>query len=78
MALRFACGLFRLWLILSVLWIGGVGYVTWQEFPEDWGANDPIVEEAPSKPRSINLIQRNGWHLRPLRNAAQPFGTPAF
>jgi hypothetical protein len=52
MALRFACGLFRLWLILSVLWIGGVGYVTWQEFPEDWGANDPIVEEAPSKPRS--------------------------
>jgi hypothetical protein len=25
--------LFRLWLILSALWIGGVGYVTWQTFP---------------------------------------------
>jgi hypothetical protein len=29
MALRIARGLFRLWLILSVLWIGGVGVVTW-------------------------------------------------
>ena len=29
MALRVARGLFRLWLILSVLWIGGVGVVTW-------------------------------------------------
>jgi hypothetical protein len=25
MALRVARGLFRLWLVLSVLWIGGVG-----------------------------------------------------
>jgi hypothetical protein len=33
MTLRIARGLFRLWLILSVLWIGGVGYVTWQHFP---------------------------------------------
>ena len=33
MALRVARGLFRLWLILSVLWIGGVGYVTWQTVP---------------------------------------------
>jgi len=29
MALRVARGLFRLWLVLSVLWIGGVGVVTW-------------------------------------------------
>jgi hypothetical protein len=36
MALRVARGLFRLWLILSVLWIGGVGYVTWQTFPEEY------------------------------------------
>ena len=35
MALRVARGLFRLWLILSVLWIGGVGVVTWQHFPVD-------------------------------------------
>jgi hypothetical protein len=32
MALRIARGLFRLWLILSVLWIGGVGFVTWGTF----------------------------------------------
>jgi hypothetical protein len=31
MALRIARGLFRLWLILSVLWIGGVGATT------NWG-----------------------------------------
>ena len=33
MALRIARGLFRLWLVLSVLWIGGVGVVTWRTFP---------------------------------------------
>jgi hypothetical protein len=37
MALRVARGLFRLWLVLSVLWIGGVGAVTWWTFPvDDW------------------------------------------
>ena len=37
MALRVARGLFRLWLVLSVLWIGAVGIVTWQTFPpDDW------------------------------------------
>jgi cell division septal protein FtsQ len=30
---RVARGLFRLWLVLSVLWIGGVGVVAWQSFP---------------------------------------------
>src|SRR6266566_1180069 len=35
MALRVARGLFRLWLVLSLLWIGGVGIVTWQTFPEN-------------------------------------------
>jgi len=33
MALRVARGLFRLWLVLSALWIGGVGVVTWREYP---------------------------------------------
>ena len=33
MALRVARGLFRLWLVLSVLWIVGVGVVTWRTFP---------------------------------------------
>jgi hypothetical protein len=35
MALRVARGLFRLWLVLSVLWIGGVAVVTWRSLPED-------------------------------------------
>jgi hypothetical protein len=34
-ALRVARGLLRLWLVLSVLWIGGVGVVTWRAFPEN-------------------------------------------
>jgi hypothetical protein len=33
MALRLARGLFRLWLVLTVLWIGGVGVATWRSFP---------------------------------------------
>jgi hypothetical protein len=48
MALRVARGLFRLWLVLSVLWIGGVAVETWWTFPvNDWvpapsaGGNDP-------------------------------------
>ena len=37
MALRVARGLFRLWLVLSVLWIGAVGILAWWTFPVlDW------------------------------------------
>jgi hypothetical protein len=36
MALRIARGLFRLWLVLSVLWIGGVGIAKWRAFSVDW------------------------------------------
>lgn len=32
--MRIARGLFRLWLVLSVLWIGAVGTVTWSHFSE--------------------------------------------
>jgi hypothetical protein len=35
MALRVARGLFRLWLVLSVLWIGGVATMTWWTWPVD-------------------------------------------
>jgi hypothetical protein len=34
MALRIARGLFRMWLVLSALWIGGVGVVSWWTFPQ--------------------------------------------
>jgi hypothetical protein len=62
MALRVARGLFRLWLVLSVLWIGGVGVVTWKNFPEEYvppaerqERNPPpagYVIDPPSSPRS--------------------------
>jgi hypothetical protein len=53
MALRFARGLFRLWLVLSVLWIGGVGVVTWRTFPviPEWGVL-PSICEIPANERS--------------------------
>jgi hypothetical protein len=33
MALRVARGLFRLWLVLSMVWVAGVGVHTWRTFP---------------------------------------------
>jgi hypothetical protein len=48
MALRVARGLFRLWLVLSVLWFGGVDYVTWRDFPEGL----PSICELPANERS--------------------------
>jgi len=33
MALRVGRGLFRLWIIVSILWIGGVVAMTWWTFP---------------------------------------------
>ena len=41
MALRLGRGLFRLWLVLSVLWIGGVGVTTWWRLPVDLCATPP-------------------------------------
>jgi hypothetical protein len=49
MALRIARGLSRLWLVLSVLWIGGVGVVTWLNWPEDQYIVPPSVSSVPSE-----------------------------
>jgi hypothetical protein len=51
MSLRIARGLFRLWLVLSVLWIGGVAVMTWSRPPVydfDWvlPSELPSIEEA--------------------------------
>ena len=49
MGVRVARGLFRLWLVFSVLWIAGVGAVTWRTFPvNDWtvvGAKRELSDE---------------------------------
>ena len=59
MALRVARGLFRLWLVLSVLWISGVGVVTWQTFPvADWVAVPPSPGELQSIEDANAAIQR--------------------
>jgi hypothetical protein len=52
MALRVARGLLRLWLVLSVLWIGGVGVVTWRTFPEN---ELPSICDLPANERSEAL-----------------------
>jgi hypothetical protein len=53
MALRVARGLFRLWMVLSVLWIGGVGVVTWRTFPvmPEWATNLPSICDFPANER---------------------------
>jgi hypothetical protein len=53
MALRVARGLFRLWLVLSVLWVVGVGVVTWHTFPwlPEW-ATLPSICDLPASERS--------------------------
>jgi hypothetical protein len=53
-ALRVARGLLRLWLVLSVLWIGGVGVVTWQTFP-------PEIPERASFPYLCELNKDCSW-----------------
>jgi hypothetical protein len=56
MGLRVARGLFRLWLVLSVLWIGGVGVVTWHTFPFDpVRATLPSYCDLPANERSENF-----------------------
>jgi hypothetical protein len=75
MALRVARGLFRLWLVLSVLWIGGVGYVTWQTVPSASFDNHaavmrhelPSIEEANRAIEADNrlhkvLLYEHLWH----------------
>jgi hypothetical protein len=56
MALRVARGLFRLWLVLSVLWIGGVGVVTWWTFPNKSNPDEFFAKRNPpsSLPRKFD------------------------
>jgi hypothetical protein len=75
MALRVARGLFRLWLVLSVLWIAGVGIMTWQTFPSGpkwvpveappWAEPAERQEFNPDKYLTSKLIEERHsaiWH----------------
>jgi hypothetical protein len=55
-SLKWLCGL--LWLVLLVLWIGGVGYVTWRTFPvDDW----VVACEAPVGSSSCDTTSKPAW-----------------
>jgi predicted nucleic acid-binding protein len=55
MALRVLRGLFRLWLVLSVLWIGGVAVITWRKPIY----NDVVVCEEVEAPPSGSCLPRS-------------------
>ena len=50
--MRVARGMLRLWLVLSVLWIGSIGAVTWLYFPVE-DASGKATGCAPSIPPDI-------------------------
>jgi hypothetical protein len=53
MALKASRGLFRLWLVAAVLWIGAVCVVTWVAFPvDDWvfPSSDQRIKPATATP----------------------------
>jgi hypothetical protein len=52
--LRVARGLLRLWLVLSVFWVGGIGGVAWLKFPPAVPQFDPTkpYEVVPNYPLS--------------------------
>jgi hypothetical protein len=46
MALRVAKGMFRLWLVVSALWVSGVAVVTWYDLPSDpWAVFHPVPDD---------------------------------
>jgi hypothetical protein len=62
MSVRVTRGLFRLWLVFSVLWIAGVGAVTWRTFPvNDWtvvGAKRGVSDEEVDLESESSLMKR--------------------
>lgn len=50
MSIRWSRGLFRTWIVLTILWIGAIGYVTLQDHYSGRGLTD---EEVGITPQSI-------------------------
>ena len=66
MALRIARGLFRIWLALSVIWLAGVGFVTWVELPsaDSWAVQKEVERLDMEMERQNIEIPRWGNHER--------------
>jgi hypothetical protein len=60
MALRVALGLFRLWVVASVLWVGGVGVVTWLAFPGLGYLRDPAINRLKFVPVDFDPFMPTG------------------
>jgi hypothetical protein len=86
MTLRVARGLFRLWLVLSVLWIGGVVIQTWSKPPVydfDWvlPSELPSIEEAKRRRSKSLLIPISFCEKRETNSAmrlSKLFGSPVL
>jgi hypothetical protein len=61
MALRLARGLFRLWLVLSVLWIGAVGVYEWWTLPAGSLQQALIWGPCEGPPTPPDELQRAPW-----------------
>jgi hypothetical protein len=82
MALRVARGLFRLWLVVSVLWIAGVGVVTWRTFPviPEWATSPSICDLPVTNDQKILTVpglhgSRSSWLW--MRTNARLFSRPS-
>jgi hypothetical protein len=74
MALRIARGLFRLWLVCSVLWVGGVATETWWTFPADELVAPPGAEP-PGSDKFIDPYKPdpNDPYARPPFDPSKPY-----
>lgn len=81
MALRLGRGLFRLWLVLSVLWIGGVAATTWWTLPVDLcatppgGLHDCDANDLIRAGQNTKLVEKEA-NLRPGFDPSKPYRIP--
>jgi hypothetical protein len=78
MTLRLGRGLFRLWLVLSVLWIAGVTATTWWTLPVDLcatppgGLHDCNANELIKSGQNVRL----GKETKPEFDPSKPYRVP--
>jgi hypothetical protein len=76
LALHVERGLFRLWLVLSVLWIGGVGVVTWPAFDPAKLWEHPYTGYFDPEAYLEDRPQPEGWYA--VQAAVLSFAPPVF